>query len=91
MADVVRLKSWRRAIPLVLDSSPSRVVKVQQREPIFHYVNNTYTEDEVESTLIVRLKETKQAPLQVTSLLLLQFASPYDCYEMITKLSIIQA
>jgi len=43
MTNVIRIKSWRKAIPVVLDDRLT-VLKIQ-RQPIFHNVNYEYVED----------------------------------------------
>jgi hypothetical protein len=55
MANVIRIKSWRKAIPVVLDDRLT-VLKIQ-RQPIFHNVNNEYVEDQSESDLLIRMAE----------------------------------
>jgi hypothetical protein len=69
MANVLRIKSWRKAIPVVLDDRLT-ILKIQ-RQPIFHNVNNEYVEDQTQSELLISLAEHYPKPMMLSSLLLL--------------------
>lgn len=86
MANVIRIKSWRKAIPVVLDDRLT-VLKIQ-RQPIFHNVNNEYVEDQSESDLLIRMAEQFPKPMMLSSLILLQFNSYAACYEAMTELKL---
>ena len=85
-ANVIRIKSWRKAIPVVLDDRLG-ILKTQ-REPIFRNVANEYVEDQFESDLLIKLSDNQPKPFMLTSLLILQFNSYASCYEAMTELKL---